>query len=392
MDPDFCMSYAAGADVQIPPLVDLKRTIERDSESMTEKYETMWGEDLSGAERSALTEGNMGFDIWVGGVDHAGAAADVESSCSEAEASAASTTAEEDSCSPEDTTNAKQAVRLKTGNHSAVAQAKERVRQKQTDLGDLYREGLELCPHLVAFTAELAERTKAGDVGGAGATVPGTDNVAWIFGVKRPMRCWKKTYEDFPDRFWGNDFSNVADLYRTSVKCLTGAQIAGLCELLMDPIRTQEVMKAATARLEECGGADGVGGSGPEGAKVVAEEASTITADDAPKTTKPPMTVTVERIKNRFFAPAAGGYRDVLVSLRFGGTHVMELQLHLQAVLAVKQSGGHMLYRWSRRFVRESEKYDGPVDERGRPHGKGTLVELDGKVDRGGTLTGVTES
>jgi hypothetical protein len=52
----------------------------------------------------------------------------------------------------------------------------------------------------------------------------------------------------------------------------------------------------------------------------------------------------IVRVKDRFQAPTAEGYRDILVNLRMSNGHVVEVQLHLKQVLDVKGGVGHHLY------------------------------------------------
>jgi len=51
----------------------------------------------------------------------------------------------------------------------------------------------------------------------------------------------------------------------------------------------------------------------------------------------------VVRLKDRFAEPA-DGYRDVMMNLRMPNGHIVEIQLHLKAILAVKNGPGHALY------------------------------------------------
>jgi len=52
----------------------------------------------------------------------------------------------------------------------------------------------------------------------------------------------------------------------------------------------------------------------------------------------------VVRVKDRLTAPGPDGYRDVLVNLEMPNGHIVEMQLHLDSVLRVKDSVGHALY------------------------------------------------
>lgn len=56
----------------------------------------------------------------------------------------------------------------------------------------------------------------------------------------------------------------------------------------------------------------------------------------------------VVRLKDRFAEPA-GGYRDVMLNLRMPNGHIVEIQLHLKAILDVKNGPGHQLYEQIRR-------------------------------------------
>jgi hypothetical protein len=55
-------------------------------------------------------------------------------------------------------------------------------------------------------------------------------------------------------------------------------------------------------------------------------------------------TVKIARVKDRFKTPV-NGYRDVLMNIEMKNGHIVELQLHLQAIIDVKSKGeGHHLY------------------------------------------------
>jgi hypothetical protein len=52
----------------------------------------------------------------------------------------------------------------------------------------------------------------------------------------------------------------------------------------------------------------------------------------------------IARLKDRFQTPAPGGYRDMLLNVRMPNGHVVEVQLHLKEILAVKGGRGHAIY------------------------------------------------
>jgi hypothetical protein len=63
--------------------------------------------------------------------------------------------------------------------------------------------------------------------------------------------------------------------------------------------------------------------------------------------------VDVVSIKDRFDSPLSSGYRDILLRVRLGSGYVVELQLHLNSLMEVKNGSGHRLYEevralWSR--------------------------------------------
>ena len=111
-------------------------------------------------------------------------------------------------------------------------------------------------------------------------------------------------------------------------------------------------------------------------------------------------------VKDRFRAPADGGYRDVLIGVRFrggggggdegggGGSsssssgggdgaagHVCEIQLHLAQIYELKKSVGHQAYKWMRKLPKAANVYEGERDEAtGLFHGKGTLMYASGNA------------
>jgi hypothetical protein len=65
--------------------------------------------------------------------------------------------------------------------------------------------------------------------------------------------------------------------------------------------------------------------------------------------------ITLVREKNRFAEPTPAGYRDILLNVRLSNGHIAELQLHLQAIMDVKNGVGHDLYEQIREIGRAAE-------------------------------------
>jgi hypothetical protein len=55
----------------------------------------------------------------------------------------------------------------------------------------------------------------------------------------------------------------------------------------------------------------------------------------------------VIRVKDRFAKPV-NGYRDILLNIEMGNGHVVEMQLHLRAILKAKNGPAHALYEQAR--------------------------------------------
>ena len=58
----------------------------------------------------------------------------------------------------------------------------------------------------------------------------------------------------------------------------------------------------------------------------------------------------VRRLKDRFETPVHG-YRDVLINIEMKNGHIVEMQLHIESILAVKNGRGHALYEQERTIV-----------------------------------------
>ena len=52
----------------------------------------------------------------------------------------------------------------------------------------------------------------------------------------------------------------------------------------------------------------------------------------------------ISRIKDRFRVPTPEGYRDIMLNVKMPNGHIVEMQLHLEQILAVKNGIGHTLY------------------------------------------------
>jgi hypothetical protein len=64
----------------------------------------------------------------------------------------------------------------------------------------------------------------------------------------------------------------------------------------------------------------------------------------------------IVKIKDRFQNPTAGGYRDILLTVRMSNGHICEVQLHLEQVLEVKGGPGHAIYEQLRSIEAQAVK------------------------------------
>jgi hypothetical protein len=70
----------------------------------------------------------------------------------------------------------------------------------------------------------------------------------------------------------------------------------------------------------------------------------------------------IVRLKDRFAEVSESGYRDMLLNVETPGGHIAELQLHLQAMLdAKKTGGGHKFYEDVRSIVADAAKEKRPL-------------------------------
>jgi hypothetical protein len=89
----------------------------------------------------------------------------------------------------------------------------------------------------------------------------------------------------------------------------------------------------------------------------------------------------VVRIKDRFKNPVEG-YRDVMMNVRMPHGHVVEIQLHLKAILEVKNGPGHALYEQIR-TIKACAKLDGRELTTEEKQQIGRLIrEMTGLYDR----------
>jgi hypothetical protein len=72
---------------------------------------------------------------------------------------------------------------------------------------------------------------------------------------------------------------------------------------------------------------------------------------------------TVVRIKDRFQSPTKSGYRDMLLNLKASNGHVVEMQLHVEQILAVKNGEGHKLYEETRSIEANATRENRPLSE-----------------------------
>ena len=75
----------------------------------------------------------------------------------------------------------------------------------------------------------------------------------------------------------------------------------------------------------------------------------------------------VIRAKDRFNRPLDSGYRDMLLNLRCEATgHIVEVQITLDPLIAIKAGGGHANYaiaRVHRLFERDIYRYEGALGD-----------------------------
>jgi len=134
--------------------------------------------------------------------------------------------------------------------------------------------------------------------------------------VKRPTRMRNKAVFRFPQESAKNDFRHSTDVYRVSIFAESLQQIGKMMSVL------------------ECLGRETFGRTKPL---------------EILKLSHMREHFVVERIKNRFVEPAAGGYPDVLVNLRING-YVYELQLHHRGIFDLRGDAGRALAKWFDHF------------------------------------------
>lgn len=83
----------------------------------------------------------------------------------------------------------------------------------------------------------------------------------------------------------------------------------------------------------------------------------------------------VVRVKNRFANPA-GGYRDLNLNVKLDGGYVAELQIHLQAIIDVKNADGHKIYEDVRKIEAKPEEERTDEEKEQLREGRATMKAL----------------
>jgi len=238
------------------------------------------------------------------------------------------------------------------------------LRQCKGALDQLYEDALCVLPALVISSKAIAQ-------------VVGVDTKNVLWGIKKPMRIFKKTLEDDVEKqttlFWDDDFRRTCDIARTSIECEDAHQVKAVLEKLMTLRSLRQVMVEAEKKGEALG-------------DIPSEE------DD--------VSFEFLRCKNRFQLPS-DGYRDALVNMKIQCSsqgeeviHIVEFQVHLKAMGDVKHGGGHRMYKWFRRLKLSdlNPTYEGQVDDQGRPHGHGHIMYPDGSTYTGPFRDGLRDT
>mmetsp|Transcript_1507 Transcript_1507/g.3584 ORF Transcript_1507/g.3584 Transcript_1507/m.3584 type:complete len:391 (-) Transcript_1507:90-1262(-) len=207
-----------------------------------------------------------------------------------------------------------------------------------------YATGVRTLELLYVFSGHLAE-----------AVGLGTRNLE--VSIKRPIRMRNKAVFRYPQESARNDFRHSTDVYRVSIVAESLQQIAKMMSILeclgretFERSKPLEILKLSHTREH----------------------------------------FVVERIKNRFVEPAAGGYPDVLVNLRING-YVYEIQLHHRGLLELRGDAGRALAKWFEHFPAGREGY-GNFVAHANAQGEGNAAgdNQTGEVKRlaGGRYTG----
>lgn len=83
----------------------------------------------------------------------------------------------------------------------------------------------------------------------------------------------------------------------------------------------------------------------------------------------------VVRVKNRFASPA-GGYRDLNLNVKLEGGHIAELQIHLQAIIDVKNADGHKIYEDVRKIEAKPEEERSEEEKKQLEEGRAAMQAL----------------
>ena len=217
--------------------------------------------------------------------------------------------------------------------------------QPHSTIEDLYRGSVEALPALAALAREVGV---AGAAAAGDAAVP----VPFAWSLKKLGRVRKKLVEKYEGHV-----NKVSDVARASITFQT------LRELLAGFDHVLSVAADATAGADDGGEGD----------------------DNSGK-------LRLVTVKNRFCHPC-DGYADVLLNLSVGpsGT-IVELQLHLARIYAVKGESGHGLFKWIRRIVLDEDSvYEGDEVTKGGivwRHGQGSMRWASGARYEGGWHNG----
>lgn len=86
------------------------------------------------------------------------------------------------------------------------------------------------------------------------------------------------------------------------------------------------------------------------------------------------------RIKDRFKAPLEG-YRDVMMNVRMTNGHIVEVQLHLKAILDVKNGPGHPLYEEIRAIDARAKMENRPLTASEKEQRQALVTEMTALYD-----------
>ena len=259
------------------------------------------------------------------------------------------------------------AFHLLTTDEKYASSTSAKALQPHSTIAALFRGSIEALPQLaqLARDASLAGAAAAAEseaAAEAAATGTAEEQGAFSWSVKKLGRVSKKLVEKYEGKI-----SRVNDVARASIVFRT---LAGLLAGFDHVLRVAPAATAATAA-----GGVGEGGEGEEEGRGGRQ-------------------LELACVKNRFVTPC-DGYSDVLLNMRCANGTLVELQLHLASIYAVKGEAGHGLYKWIRRILLDvDELYDGDKVERNGivlRHGQGSMLWASGARYEGGWINGLRE-